>query len=98
MADKDPTCPAGAGRTTAGVDLDPLDQADVLREVLGIYPETMTLEELVRELTVASTAFTDVDRIQRAVRVLTAGGLLHRIGDLVLPTRAAVNFHDLPRA
>jgi hypothetical protein len=91
-------CAAGATHPTNIADLDALDQADVLREVLGIYPETLTLDELVRELTVASTTFTEVDRIQRAVRVLTAGGLLHRIGALVLPTRAAVNFHDLPRA
>lgn len=57
----------------------------------------MTLDELIRELTVASTEFSEHDRIQRAVRDLTAGGLIHRVGDLVLPTRAAVNFHTLPR-
>jgi hypothetical protein len=72
------------------------DQAEVLREVLEVYPATMTLEELVRELTVASAEFSEQDRIQRAVRELTAGGLLHRIGGLVLPTRAAVNYHALP--
>lgn len=97
MADQDPTCPVAPAHVIANADLDARDQAEVLREVLGIYPETLTLDELVRELTVASTEFTEHDRIRRAVRVLTAGGLLHRIGDLVLPTRAAVNFHDLPR-
>jgi hypothetical protein len=78
--------------------LDARDRADVLREVLCIYPETFTLDELVRELTISSTEFGEKDRIHRAVRDLTAGGLIHRIGNLVLPTRAAVNFHDLPRA
>lgn len=97
MADRNPTCPTATAHVTTNAELDARDQADVLREVLGIYPETLTLDELVRELTVASTEFPEHDRIRRAVRALTAGGLLHRIGDLVLPTRAAVNFHDLPR-
>ena len=88
--------PTGADHdhaTTAGRDA--RDQAEVLREVLSIYPEAMTLDELVRELTVASTEFSEQDRIQRAVRDLTAGGLIHRVADLVLPTRAAVNFNVL---
>lgn len=71
------------------------DRARVLREVLDLYPETMTLDELVRELTVDSVEFQERDRVQRAVRDLIAGGLIHRVGDLVLPTRAAVNFHEL---
>ena len=62
---------------------DPQDRAEVLREVLGFFPETLTLDELIRSLTVASTEFSEHDRIQRAVRDLTAGGLIHRIGDLV---------------
>lgn len=88
--------PTGAdhGRATTAA-RDAGDQAEVLREVLSIYPEAMTLDELVRDLTVASTKFSEQDRIQRAVRDLTAGGLIHRCGDLVLPTRAAVNFNAL---
>jgi hypothetical protein len=66
--------------------------------VLGIYPETLTLDELIRELTVASAEFTERYRIRRAVRVLVADGLVYPVGDFVLPTRAAVNFHHLPRA
>jgi hypothetical protein len=76
---------------------DARSQNEVLREVLLIYPEAMTLDELIRFLTVGSTEFPEIDRIQRAVRDLIAGGLLHRNGDLVLPTRAAVNFNALPR-
>jgi hypothetical protein len=50
----------------------------------------------VRELTVASTDFEESDRIERAIRVLVASGLLHiRAGDLVLPTQPAVHFHCL---
>lgn len=68
----------------------------VLREVLAIIPETRTMDELTRYLTNASTKFADHDRIQRAVRELVAGGLLHlRAGDLVLPSMAAVHFQAL---
>lgn len=89
---------AEAGEDLATTDgRDARDQSEVLREVLLIYPEAMTLDELIRWLTVASTEFSELDRVQRAVRELIAGGLLHRIGDLVLPTKAAVSFHALPR-
>jgi hypothetical protein len=70
-------------------------EATVLREVVFLYPESLTLEELIRQMTAASTAFPDIDQVQRAVRELTAAGLLHRNGDLVLPTRAAVRFQEL---
>jgi hypothetical protein len=79
--------------TTAAQDVH--DRARVLREVLLLYPETLTLDELVRELTIDSVEFEERDRIHRAVRDLIAGGLIHRVGDLVLPTKAAVNFHEL---
>ncbi len=87
---------AGEDRATTA-DRDARDQAEVLREVLDIYPAAMTLDELVRELTVASDEFAEQDRVQRAVRDLIAGGLLHRVGDLLLPTRAAVNFNAVLR-
>lgn len=98
MADRNPMCPAAAAHAPTNAELDARDQAEVLREVLGIYPETLTLDELTRELTAASTEFTERDRIRRAVHSLVAGGLMYLVGDFVLPTRAAVNFHDLPRA
>jgi hypothetical protein len=94
MQDK-PSGAADEGVTTTAQQ-DERDQAAVLREVLFLYPETITLSELIREMTVASTEFRERDRIERAVRDLTAGGLLHRRDDdLVLPTRAAVNFYVL---
>jgi hypothetical protein len=71
------------------------DQAEALRHVLFIYPETMTLEELVCELTFGSDEFPERDRVERAVRDLIAAGLLRRLGDLVLPTRPAVNYHRI---
>lgn len=45
-------CPAAAAHPPSNAELDARDQAEVLREVLGIYPETLTLDELIRELTV----------------------------------------------
>ena len=92
MHDK-PIGAAHESATTAAQDV--RDRTRVLREVLDLYPETLTLDELVRELTVDSVEFQERDRVQRAVRDLIAGGLIHRVGDLVLPTRAAVNFHGL---
>jgi hypothetical protein len=71
------------------------NQAEALRQVLYIYPETMTIDELVCELTVGSTEFSERDRVERAVRDLIAGGLLRRVGDLVLPTRPAVNYRRI---
>lgn len=77
-------------------DEDRRDQQMVLREVLAIVPEIRTMEELTCHLTVASTDIEAKSRIQRAVRELVAGGMLHvRAGDLVLPTMAAVHFQAL---
>ncbi|HEU4706629.1 MAG TPA: hypothetical protein VFS64_05555 [Solirubrobacterales bacterium] len=90
--------PIGAGneRATTTADQDDRDQAAVLREVLLIYPEPLTREELIREKSVGSTEFSERDRIERAVRDLTACGLLHRRDDdLVIPTRAAVRAYLL---
>jgi hypothetical protein len=90
--------PSGADdeRATTTADQDDRDQAAVLREVLSIYPEPIALEELIREMTVASTEFSERDRIDRAVREMTAAGLLHRRDDgLVMPTRPAAIFYRL---
>jgi len=70
-------------------------EALVLREILDLYPEALTLEELVRELSKGSTDFFWRDDVHRAVRELTGAGLLHRVGALVLPTRAACYFTDV---
>jgi len=82
----------GASTTAA---FDDRDQAAVLQEVLFIYPEVLTHDELARQMTFAPDAFAQRDRIERAVRDLTAAGLLHQVGPLVLPTRTAVVFNRL---
>ena len=81
------------------VELDARDQTAVLRHVLDLYPETLTRDELVREMTCfSSLQSSERDAIERAVRDLVAVGLLHKEGSRVFPTRAAVAFHDLYEA
>jgi uncharacterized protein (UPF0262 family) len=86
-------------RAATTAELDDRDQTAVLRHVLGLYPETLTRDELVREMTCFSTLqSSERDAIERAVRDLGAVGLLHKEGSRVFPTRAAVTFHDLYEA
>jgi hypothetical protein len=87
--------PIGAGHERAATTAhqDYRDQAAVLRQILDLHPDALTLAELTREMTFDSTDFQERDRIERGVRDLIAGGLLHLVGDLVLPTRAAVLCH-----
>lgn len=82
--------PIGAGdeRAITTAEQDDRDQAAVLRQLLFIYPEPITREELAREMTLAGT---EPDWFERAVRDLVAGGLLHRRDDdLLILTRAVV--------
>jgi hypothetical protein len=88
--------PSGAGdkRVLTTAEREAREECRVLREVLSIYPESLTLEELVRELTVGVPDFSE-EEARRAVRDLIACGLLHPLGDLVLPTRPAVVYYAL---
>jgi hypothetical protein len=85
----------GVDRAMTTAEEDAREERRVLREVLTIYPASFTLEELTRELTVGSSEYSDQDAIERAVRDLIGCGLLHRMGELVLPTRPAVVFYAL---
>jgi Fe2+ or Zn2+ uptake regulation protein len=71
------------------------DQRAVLNYVLSEHPETLTLDELTRELAGDSPEFAQRERIERAVDELVGHGLLRRIDALVLPTRAATHFHGI---
>jgi hypothetical protein len=87
--------PSGAGheRATTTADQDDRDQRAVLQEVLQIYPEVLTLEELLRHFGAFNSGR---DSIERAVRDLAAAGLLRPdTKPLVMPTRAAVRFDQL---
>lgn len=83
--------PSGAGdeRATTTAEQDLRDQAAVLRHVLSLYPETLTLDELVREMIgVSPSQSSERDAVERAVRDLAAVGPLHEEGSRVFPTRA----------
>lgn len=94
MHDKPRGADDDGAATTA--ELDARDQAAVLRHVLSLYPQTLTELELLKEMTGgASATFEERDRYRRAVRDLAAGGLLGTETRLVVPTRAALLFHEL---
>jgi hypothetical protein len=93
--------PSGAGdeRATTTAEQDLRDQAAVLSHVLSLYPQTLTELELLKEVTGGLEAtYAEKDGHRRAVRDLAAGGLLNIEGTLVVPTRAAVLFHELAEA
>lgn len=72
-------------------------EATVLRQILALHPVQVTLDELLRELGVDPEDFAQCDAIERAVRDLAAAGLVHRVEDFALPTRAALRFDELMR-
>ena len=74
---------------------DDATEAAVLQQVIALHPTQVTLAELVRELAGEDAGFAERDAIERAVRDLTAAGLLHHGETFVLPTRAALRFSDL---
>jgi hypothetical protein len=94
MHDKPRGAASEGAPTTAEQDL--RDQAAVLRHVLSLYPQTLTELELLKEMTGGlEGTFEERDRHRRAVRDLAAGGLLDTESRFVVPTRAALLFHEL---
>jgi hypothetical protein len=67
----------------------------VLSRLLILHPERLSAEELRREMLAGNEDFAGVDALARAVRDLTATGLLRGDGDSIVPTRAAQYFHIL---
>jgi hypothetical protein len=70
-------------------------ESAVLRQLLDLHPTQLTLSELRREMGSAPDSFAERDALERAVRELTAAGLLHEGGEFVVPTRAALRFDEL---
>jgi hypothetical protein len=70
-------------------------EAAVLRQALAVHPTALTQVELGRELGADGGDFAAHDAIERAVRDLVGAGLLHRQGELLLPTRAALRLVEL---
>jgi hypothetical protein len=86
-------------RGTTGAD-DATIEAAVLRQLLALYPVQVTVAEMVRELAGEEAGeggvdFALSDAVARAVRELGAVGLLHRNGELLLPSRAALRLEEL---
>jgi hypothetical protein len=74
---------------------DKATEAAVLRHLLALYPVQLTRKELEREVAGGNGDFALVDAVERAVCELVAAGLVHRNGDVVLPSRAAMRFYEL---
>jgi hypothetical protein len=89
--------PIGAAADSRATTLaqDERDQAAVLTLLLLLHPAHLTAAELIRELTAGSVDFEGEDRFKRAIRDLRGVGLIQQVGDLVLPTRAALAFDQL---
>lgn len=62
----------------------------VLRHVLAEQPTILRLCDLIRELAEDPREFAHREGVREAVRDLIKVGLLHRQGEVVLPTPAAV--------
>lgn len=74
---------------------DDATEAAVLQQLIALHPTQVTLAELIRELAGEDAGFAERDAVARAVRDLTAAGLLHHGESFVVPTRAALRFSDL---
>ncbi|HKF82121.1 MAG TPA: hypothetical protein VKB23_04080 [Solirubrobacterales bacterium] len=70
-------------------------EAAVLRQLLDLHPTRLTLAELRREMGGDRAGFAERDAVERAVRELTAVGLLHESESFVEPTRAALRVSEL---
>ena len=66
----------------------------VLEILLEDYPAQFHIEEVIREVA-PSAGFGDRDEVANAIRDLVRAGLLHRSGDFVFATRAAIRGAEL---
>jgi hypothetical protein len=67
----------------------------VLRHVLTEQPTILRLCDLIRELAQDPRDFAHQDRVKQAVRDLAKVGLLHRQGECIFPTPAAVHVQGM---
>jgi hypothetical protein len=89
---------AGTDECPSNAALDFRDQGVVLVHVLTLHPAHLRVRELVQEVTAGSADFAALDRFERATRDLVGVGLLFEVGELVLPTRAALRFNEIVTA
>jgi len=70
-------------------------EAAVLRQLLALHPIQLTVGELAREIGGRAADFAQTDAVERAVRELEAAGLVHRVGEVAIPSRAALRLDEL---
>jgi len=70
-------------------------EAAVLRQLIALHPVQLTQAELVREVAGEEPDFSARDAVERAVRQLGIVGVVHRNGDLVVPSRVALRIDEL---
>lgn len=85
----------GDGEGTTTREEDDRTEAAVLLRLLDLHPTMPRVEDLVREIGGGEDDFAARDAVERALRELAAAGLVHREGELVTPTRAALRFDEL---
>jgi hypothetical protein len=85
-ASLDPSTPAGDDRRT---------ESAVLALLLDEHPSRLTMGELILVLCADPDRGDPQDAGRRAVSELVGAGLVHRDGDFIAPTRAALYFHRL---
>lgn len=85
-ASLDPSTPAGEDRRT---------ESAVLALLLDEHPSRLTMDELILVLCADPDRGDPEDAGSRAVSELVGAGLVHRDGNFLAPTRAALYFHRL---
>lgn len=71
------------------------NQRVVLDFLLEQHPAQLSIPEVAQALYAHPGDFAKGDEVERAIRDLVGGGLLHCHGPFVLPTRAALYFSGL---
>lgn len=89
MADPNPTDCETRDPISPAVEDAKVERA-VLAFLLDLHPDRLTLPELSLTLNVDPGDFAGEDAVERAVRELVGGGLLHCCHGCVVPTRPAL--------
>ena len=74
---------------------DDREQAAILDHLLCEHPDQLTVGELIQEFTRGESDVSYVRQIEHGVAELIGAGLLHREGETIRPTRAALRVHRL---
>jgi hypothetical protein len=94
MADANPTDCAECAITKYAAE-DAKAERTVLAFIIDEHPTQLTIPEVARALYADPGDFESDDAVERAIRELVGGGLLHCHGRFVLPTRAALYYARL---